>query len=63
MSYASSAGELEARWGNREDGHPIFSRSIHRACLVNGRTLEVDYWKWASSRLGYTVWNPETGWT
>jgi len=63
MAYTLTPDELEAKWGSREDGHPIFTRLVHRACLLNGRTLETDYWKWVSDRSGYTVWTPETGWT
>jgi len=62
MSYALSPDELERKWGSREQGHPIFSRKVHVACLANGRTTERDYWKWAASKSGYECWSPEHGW-
>jgi hypothetical protein len=63
MAYTLTADELEATWGSREGGHPIFSRAIHRNCLLNGRTTETDYWLWVSKKSGYVVWTPETGWS
>ncbi|CAB4147340.1 hypothetical protein UFOVP431_25 [uncultured Caudovirales phage] len=63
MPYTLSADELEAKWGGCEDGHPTFTRSVHKACLLDGRTLELDYWKWVSSRSGYESYSSNTGWT
>ena len=54
--------ELERKWGSCPNGHPVFSRKVHIECLLNGRTSERNYWKWASNRVGLQVWTPERGW-
>jgi hypothetical protein len=62
MAYTLTPDELEATWGSRENGHPLFTRSVHYAAMLRDNSTPKDYWVWLSIRSGYAVWTPETGW-